>query len=78
MDRDGVDAAKCLALGATAGVIAAKRTLATSQEVLRELTDERGDRVAMRDLRGSPVIVTFLYTNCEDTCPPAASWEAAT
>jgi protein SCO1/2 len=37
-----------------------------------ELTDEREDPVSMRELRGSPVIVTFLYTNCEDTCPPAA------
>ena len=23
----------------------------------------------MGDLRGGPVIVTFLYTTCEDTCP---------
>ena len=37
-----------------------------------DLTDERGDRVAMSDFRGEPVIVTFLYTNCEETCPPAA------
>ena len=37
-----------------------------------ELTDERGERIAMRDFRGEPVIVTFLYTHCEDTCPPAA------
>ena len=37
-----------------------------------ELTDERGERISMRDLRGDTVIVTFLYTNCEDTCPPAA------
>ena len=26
----------------------------------------------MRDLRGKPVIVTFLYTTCEDTCPAQA------
>ena len=37
-----------------------------------ELTDEREERVAMSDFRGEPVIVTFLYTHCEDTCPPAA------
>jgi protein SCO1/2 len=37
-----------------------------------ELTDERGGRISMRELRGRPVIVTFLYTNCDDTCPPAA------
>ena len=37
-----------------------------------ELRDERGERFAMADLRGQPVIVTFLYTNCDETCPPAA------
>jgi protein SCO1/2 len=37
-----------------------------------ELTDERGERVSMSDFRGRPVIVTFLYTNCDETCPPAA------
>ena len=33
------------------------------------LTNQDGERVSMRALRGRPVIVTFLYTNCEDTCP---------
>ena len=37
-----------------------------------ELTDERDEPVAMSDFRGEPVIVTFLYTHCDDTCPPAA------
>ena len=37
-----------------------------------DLTDERGEPVAMSDFRGRPVIVTFLYTHCEETCPPAA------
>ena len=37
-----------------------------------ELTDERGDPVAMSDFRGQPVIVTFLYTHCDDACPAAA------
>ena len=36
------------------------------------LTDERGEPVSMSDFRGQPVIVTFLYTHCEETCPPAA------
>jgi protein SCO1/2 len=36
------------------------------------LTDERGKPVAMGDFRGQPVVVTFLYTHCDDTCPPAA------
>jgi protein SCO1/2 len=33
------------------------------------LRDQDGERVSMRALRGGPVIVTFLYTNCDDTCP---------
>lgn len=37
-----------------------------------ELSDERGERISMRDFRGEPVIVTFLYTNCDEACPPAA------
>jgi len=36
------------------------------------LTDERENPIAMSDFRGEPVIVTFLYTHCDDTCPPAA------
>ena len=37
-----------------------------------DLTDQNGESVAMRDLRGRPVIVTFLYTSCEDSCPSQA------
>jgi protein SCO1 len=37
-----------------------------------ELRDEQGDPVSMRSLRGSPVVVTFLYTHCQDTCPITA------
>jgi protein SCO1/2 len=37
-----------------------------------ELKDQEGDRISMRGLRGSPVIVTFLYTTCEETCPGQA------
>jgi protein SCO1/2 len=33
------------------------------------LRNQDGERVSMRALRGTPVIVTFLYTHCEDTCP---------
>ena len=33
------------------------------------LRDQDGEPISMRGLRGEPVIVTFLYTNCEDTCP---------
>jgi protein SCO1 len=37
-----------------------------------ELRNQDGERVSMRDLRGQPVVVTFLYTTCEDTCPVQA------
>jgi protein SCO1 len=33
------------------------------------LKNQDGDTISMRALRGEPVIVTFLYTTCEDTCP---------
>jgi protein SCO1/2 len=36
------------------------------------LRDERGGVVRMSDLRGEPVVVTFLYSNCEDSCPAQA------
>ncbi|HVF79821.1 MAG TPA: SCO family protein [Solirubrobacteraceae bacterium] len=31
--------------------------------------DEHGKMLRLGELRGKPVIVTFLYTTCEDTCP---------
>jgi protein SCO1/2 len=34
-----------------------------------DLRNQDGERVSMRDFRGEPVLVTFLYTTCEDTCP---------
>ena len=36
------------------------------------LPDEEGEIVRMADLRGRPAIVTFLYSNCEDSCPAQA------
>src|SRR5215210_5278993 len=36
------------------------------------LRDQNGRPVSMRALRGRPVIVTFLYTTCDDTCPAQA------
>jgi len=33
------------------------------------LRDQRGRRVTMREYRGRPVVVTFLYSHCHDTCP---------
>ena len=37
------------------------------------LRDEEGERVSLRELRGDVVILTFLYSTCEDTCPVTAS-----
>ena len=36
------------------------------------LRDERGRRVTMREYRGKPVVVTFLYANCDESCPVEA------
>jgi protein SCO1 len=36
------------------------------------LRDQDGERITMRQFRGRPVIVTFLYTNCDEGCPPQA------
>ena len=33
------------------------------------LRDEEGRPVRLDAMRGRPVVVTFLYTTCEDTCP---------
>jgi protein SCO1 len=37
-----------------------------------ELRNQDGETVSMREFRGQPVIVTFLYTTCEDSCPAQA------
>ena len=36
------------------------------------LQNQDGDPVSMRSLRGRPVVVTFLYTTCQDSCPVQA------
>ncbi len=36
------------------------------------LRDQDGEPIAMRDFRGQPVAVTFLYTHCDESCPPQA------
>jgi len=33
------------------------------------LRNQDGEIVSMRSLRGRPVVVTFLYTTCQDSCP---------
>ena len=37
-----------------------------------DLRDEYGHAVSMRGLRGRPVVVSFLYTTCTNTCPAQA------
>ncbi len=37
------------------------------------LVDQTGQPVALSDLRGKVVVLTFLYTHCPDTCPLMAS-----
>jgi protein SCO1 len=37
-----------------------------------ELKDQDGKPLSMRGLRGKPVLVTFLYSTCRDTCPATA------
>jgi protein SCO1/2 len=73
------------AFGALVGLYAARHddTPATTgfQGALRppgipparfDLTDQDGHRVTASTLRGRPVIVSFLYTHCQDTCPLVA------
>ena len=36
------------------------------------LRDQDGRPVSMRQFRGRPVLVTFLYTSCENACPGQA------
>ncbi|HEY7123238.1 MAG TPA: SCO family protein [Ktedonobacterales bacterium] len=33
------------------------------------LTDQFGNPVSLSQFRGHPVVLTFLYTHCPDTCP---------
>jgi protein SCO1/2 len=34
------------------------------------LTDQNGKKVSLKDYRGKLVLINFIYTNCEGTCPP--------
>ncbi|MBX5492327.1 MAG: SCO family protein [Chloroflexi bacterium] len=36
------------------------------------LVDQNGQRVQLAALRGQPVVLTFLYTDCPDVCPLTA------
>jgi protein SCO1/2 len=37
------------------------------------LTDYRGSKVTLSELRGKAVVLTFIYTNCPDICPLTAT-----
>ncbi len=37
-----------------------------------DLRDQNGKAVTMAQFRGQPVIATFLYSHCKDTCPVEA------
>lgn len=77
-----------LALSAIAGVLlfaVGERTVTTAATSFAGATrppgipptdfgvrDEHGRMLRLADLRGRPVVVTFLYTTCKDTCPLTA------
>lgn len=33
-------------------------------------TDQRGEPVSLEDLKGTPWLATFVFTNCNTVCPP--------
>ncbi|HEY1357810.1 MAG TPA: SCO family protein [Thermoleophilaceae bacterium] len=37
-----------------------------------DLKDEYGKPISMSSFRGKPVVVSFLYTHCQNTCPAQA------
>ena len=66
--RDGNDAEPASARSRFEGAVMPEGVRAPDFE----LQDQDGEPVSMRDFRGSPVLVTFLYTTCDDTCPAQA------
>ena len=73
-----------LALATVAGVLAfaagdraastgvfegAQRPLGIPPADFDGVRDQDGEPVRLADLRGRPVVVTFQYTTCEETCP---------
>jgi protein SCO1/2 len=63
----GNDGADGVAVGTTgwAGYVRPPGAIAP-EFVLR---DQDGGRATMEEYRGRPVVVTFVYSTCEDTCP---------
>ena len=71
-----------LAVGAVALVVAAAAVAAPPTFLGTELSgpapnfalrDQNGKVVKLSALRGTPVLVTFLYTHCPDVCPLIAT-----
>jgi protein SCO1 len=64
--------------GPAPGVVAERSAFAGSRLPERvpapdfELRDQDGREVTMQALRGRPVVVTFLYTHCDESCPGQA------
>ena len=54
---------------ASTGFAGALRPPGLEAPPLRGLHDSDGKPVSMEALRGQPVIVTFVFSTCEDTCP---------
>lgn len=65
MGRDGVQTAAVR----PAGWSGALRPAEARAPELGSLRDERGRPASMAAYRGKPLIVTFVYSTCEDTCP---------
>ncbi len=55
-----------------AGFAGAIRPPTARAAELTGLRDEEGRAVSLASMRGRPVVVTFLYTQCEDSCPVIA------
>lgn len=80
-------AASCVLLGALVVVVFAKPaddqesgagfagSLRPEKAVPNDfvLNDENGKVVKLSDYKGSPLILTFLYSTCKDTCPLQAN-----
>ncbi|MBX5441780.1 MAG: SCO family protein [Solirubrobacteraceae bacterium] len=66
--RDGTDSAARTRAGEFAGAL--RPPGIPPQDF--SLEDQDGERVSLADHRGEVVVLTFLYSTCEDTCPLTA------
>lgn len=55
-----------------AGFAGAVRPTGIAPVDFGSVRDERGRPLSLAAMRGKPVVVTFLYTTCKDTCPLTA------